>query len=69
MSMNGTDEADFPYSLLLIVRKTSNVCKLLVSHLSVNVKLSKLQTFKIVQLGGFLDKRFWLLLKIGLQWT
>lgn len=58
MSMNGTDEADFPYSLLLIVRKTSNVCKLLVSHSSVNVKLSKLQTSKIVQLGGFLHKRF-----------
>ena len=61
MSANSTelqtdDEANFPYKLLLSNRQVTNLCKAFAKHTSTDIKLSKTQLSKMIQLGGFLGR-------------
>ena len=51
-----SDETNFPYKLLLTNTQVSKICKASANGLSANVKFSKTQLSKIIQLGGFLGK-------------
>ena len=71
MSANSTelqtdDEANFPYKLLLSNRQVTNLCKAFAKHTSTDIKLSKTQLSKMIQLGGFLGRILGPLLKTGL---
>ena len=55
---NSDDETNFPHKLLLINRQVANLRKACAKHTSADVKLSKTQLFKMIQLGGFLG-RLW----------
>ena len=50
---NSNDEIDFPHELLLSDTHVSEICKAFLNCLSANVKFSKNQMSKTVQLGGF----------------
>ena len=63
---NSDDETNFPHKLLLTNRQISNLCKALANHTSTDVKLSKTQLSKMIQLGGFLGRLLGPLLKTGL---
>ena len=52
--MFGTDEADFPYKLLLTDRQFSRLFKALANKSLANIELSKTQLSEIIQSGGFL---------------
>ena len=54
---NSDDETNFPNKLLITCRQVAGLCKSFANNSSVNIKLSKAQLSKIVQLGGFLGKR------------
>ena len=47
------DETNFPHKLLLTNRQVANLRKAFVNHTSTDIKLSKTQLSKMVQLGGF----------------
>ena len=66
MTGNGNDDTDFPRKSLLTDWKVSKICKTFANNLSANIKLSKTQLSKIIQLGGFLDRFFRILLKTSL---
>ena len=51
---NSNDETNFPHKLLLTDTQVSKICKAFSNGLSPNVKFSKTQLSKIVQLGGVL---------------
>ena len=51
---------------MLTNRQVVNICKRFASHTSTDIKLSKTQLSKIIQLGGFLGKLLGPLLKTGL---
>ena len=51
---NSNDETNFPHKLLLTDTQVSKICKAFSNGLSSNVKFSKTQLSKIVQLGGVL---------------
>ena len=53
------DETNFPDKLLLTNRQVAK-------HTSTNIKLSKTQSSKMIQSGGFLGRLLGPLLKIGL---
>ena len=53
-----SDETNFPYKLLLTNTQVSKICKASANGLSANVKFSKTQLSKIIQLGGFLGRLF-----------
>ena len=63
---NSDDEANFHHKLLLTNRKVANLRKAFSNYLSTDIKLSKTQLFKIMQLGGFLGRLLGPLLKTGL---
>ena len=63
---DSNDEANFPHKLLLTERQVSNIRKTFANNLSVDIKLSKTQLSKMIQLGGFLGKLLGPLLKTGL---
>ena len=63
---NSDDETNFPHKLLVTNRQVANICKTFVNHTSTDVKLSKTQLSKIIQLGGFLGRLLGPLLKTGL---
>ena len=65
-NMIGDDETNFPYKLLLTNRQVTNLRKSLEDNLSNDIKLSKTQLFKMVQLGGFLGRLLGPLLKTRL---
>ena len=65
-NMIGDNETDFPHKLLLTNRQVSNLCKAFANHLSADIKLSKTQSSKMIQSGGFLVRLLGPLLKIGL---
>ena len=65
--MIGDDETNFPHKLLLTNRKVSNLCKAFPNHLSFDIKLSKTQLSRMIQLGGFLGRLLGPLLKAGLR--
>ena len=50
---DSNDESNFPHKLLLTNTQVSKLCKSFANNSSANIKLSKTQLHKIVQLGGF----------------
>ena len=63
---NSDDETNFPHKLLLTNRQVANLFKAFANYLSTDIKLSKTQLSKMIQLGGFLGRLLGLLLKTGL---
>ena len=51
---------------MLTNRQVTNLCKAFATHISIDVKLSKTQLSKMIQLGGFLGRLLGPLLKTGL---
>ena len=60
---NSGDETNFPHKLLLTNRQVANLRKAIANHTSTDIKLSKTQLSKMVQLGGFLGRLLGTLLK------
>ena len=56
MTGNSNDEANFLENFLVSNKQVANLCKAFANNLSANIKLSKSQLSKIIQLGGFLGK-------------
>ena len=50
---DSNNERNFPHKLLLTNTQVSKLCKSFANNSSANIKLSKTQLHKIVQLGGF----------------
>ena len=65
-NMIGNNETNFPHELLLTDRQVSSLRKSFANNSSADIKLSKTQLSKMVQLGGFLGKLLGPLLKTGL---
>ena len=63
---NSDDEINFPHKLLLTNRQVANLRKAFANQTSTDIKLSKTQLSKMIQLGGFLSRLLGPLLKIGL---
>ena len=63
---NSDDETNFPHQLLLTNRQVANLRKAFANYLSNDIKLSKTQLSKMIQLGGFLGRLLGPLLKTGL---
>ena len=63
---NSDDAIDFPQILLLTNRQVANLAKAFASHTSTNIKLSKTQLSKTIQLGGFIARLLGPLLKTEL---
>ena len=63
---NSDHETNFPHKLSLTNRQVANLRKAFANHLSTDVKLSKIQLFKMIQSGGFLGRLLGPLLKTGL---
>ena len=63
---NSDNETNFPHKLLLTNRQVANLRKAFPNYLSTDIKLSKTQLSKIIQLGGFLGRLLGPLLKTGL---
>ena len=61
----GNNETNFPHELLLTDRQVSNIRKSFANNSSADIKLSKTQLSKMIQLGRFLI-RLLPLLKTGL---
>ena len=62
-NMIGNNETNFPHELLLTDRQVSNVRKAFANNSSIDIKLSKTQLSKMIQLGGFLSRLLGPLLK------
>ena len=60
------DETNYPHKSLLINTQVSKIRKAFPNELSANIKFSKLQLSRMIQLGGFLSTLLVLLLKTGL---
>ena len=63
---NSDDEANFPHKLLLTNRQVTNFRKAFANHTSTDIKFSKTQLSKMIQLGRFLGRLLGSLLKTGL---
>ena len=63
---NSDDQTNFPHKLLLTNRQVANLHKAFVNYASTDIKLSKTQLSKRIQLGGFLGRHLDPLLKTGL---
>ena len=63
---NSDDETNFPHKLLLANRQVTNLHEALANYLSTDIKLSKTQLSKMIQLGGFLGRLLGPLKKNGL---
>ena len=59
------DEINLPYNLLLIDKRSANICKVF-AYSWANMKLSKTQISKTIQCGWILGSILGLLIKIGL---
>ena len=66
MTGNSDDETNFSHKLLLTNRQVTTLRKAFAHYLSTDIKLSKTQLSKMIQLGGFLVRLLGTLLKIGL---
>ena len=53
---NSDDETRFPHKLLLTNRQVANLCKAFANHTSTDIKLSKTQLSKMMQIGGLLSR-------------
>ena len=60
---NSNDNTNFPHELLLTNRQVANICKAFAKNTSIDIKLSKTQLSKMIQLGGFLGRLLGPLLK------
>ena len=65
-NMIGDNETNFRHKLFLTNRQVSNLRKAFANHVSADIKLSKTQLSKMIQLGGFLGRLLGPLLKTGL---
>ena len=65
-NMIGDNETNILLKLLLTNRQVSNLRKDFANHLSADIKLSKTQLSKMIQLGGCLGRLLGPLLKTGL---
>ena len=63
---DSNDKASFLHKLLLPNTRVSNIRKAFSNHSSTDIKLSKIQLSKMVQLGRFLGRFLGPLLKTGL---
>ena len=63
---NSNDETNFSHKLLLTNTQVATLRKAFANHTSTNIKLSKTQLSKMIQLGGFLDILLGSLLRTGL---
>ena len=63
---NSDDETNFCHKLLVTNRQVANLRKAFAYHTSTDVKLSKIQLSKTIQLGGFLGRVLGPLLRTGL---
>ena len=63
---NSDDETNFPHKLLLTNRQVANLRKAFASHTSTDIKSSKTQLSKMIQLGGFVGRVLGPLLKTRL---
>ena len=63
---NSDDETNFPHKLLLTNRQVANIRKAFANYISTNIRLSKTQLSKMIQLGGFLGRLLGPLLKTRL---
>ena len=63
---NSEDETNFPHKLLLTNRQVANLREAFANHTSTDIKLSKTQLSKMIQLGRFLDRLLGPLPKTGL---
>ena len=68
-NMIDDNETSFPHKLLLTNRQVSNSRKAFANHSSADIKLSKTQLSKMVQLGGPFGRLLGPLLKTGLPLT
>ena len=66
MICNSDDETNFPHKLLLANRQVTNLRKAFANQTSTDVKLSKTQLSKMIQLAGFPGRLLGSLLKTGL---
>ena len=60
---NSDGETNFPHKLLLVNRQVANFCKAFPNYLSNDIKFSKNQLSKMIQLAGFLGRLLGPLLK------
>ena len=60
------DKINFPHELLLTNRQVANLPKAFANNSTTDIKLSKTQLSKMIQLGGFFGRLLGPLLKIGL---
>ena len=63
---NPKDQTNFPHEFLLTNTQVANLRKVFANKSLVNIKLSKTQLCKMIQLGGFLGRILDPLLKTGL---
>ena len=63
---DSNDKTNFRHELLLTDRQVSSIHKTFANNWSVDIKFSKTQISKMIQLGGFLCKLLGPLLKTGL---
>ena len=56
MISNSDYETNFPHKLLLTNRQVANLRKAFANHTSTDIKLSKTQSSKMIQLEGFLGR-------------
>ena len=63
---NSDDKSNFLHKLLLTNRQVANLRKAIANHASTDIKLSKSQLSKMIQLGGFLGRLSGPLLKTRL---
>ena len=61
------DETIFPHELLSTNRQVANLRKAFANNSSSDIKLSKTQSSKMIQSGGFLARLLSSLLKTGLH--
>ena len=63
---NSDDETNFPHKLWLTNRQAANHCKAFDNNTSTDIKLSKTELSKMIQLGGLLGRLLGPFLRIGL---
>ena len=62
---NSNDNSNFPHELLLTNRQVTNIREAFANHLPTDIKFSKAHLSKMMQSGGFLDRRLGPLPKTG----
>ena len=60
------NKINFPHELLLTNKQIANLRKAFANNSTTDIKLSKTQSFKMIQSGGFLGRLLVPLLKTGL---